>query len=112
MTTEKFLNKPEQASMIKNDFDGGVAADATLPVILAGDVAIGTTSLVYLAGSTSLDVVFRPFKRLNCHLNVLIVIGAYTNMNSGCHNHQIGMDYLYDDIFKMATSEVKLRYCL
>ena len=31
-------------------------------------------------------------------------------MNSGFHNHQIGMDYLYDAIFKMATSEVKLRY--
>ena len=44
--------------------------------------------------------------------NVLIVTGTYTNMNSGFHNHQIGMDYLYDAIFKMATSEVKLRYCL
>ena len=25
------------------------------------------------------------------------------------YHHQIGMDYLYDAIFKMATSEVKLR---
>ena len=45
--------------------------------------------------------------------NVLIVTGTYTNMNSGFHNHQIGMDtYMTDAILKMATSEVKLRYCL
>ena len=30
-----------------------------------------------------------------------------------CHHHQIGMDYhLYDAIFKMAASEVKLRFRL
>ena len=29
---------------------------------------------------------------------------------SGCHHHQIGMDYLYAFIFKMAASEVKLRF--
>ena len=27
------------------------------------------------------------------NLIVLIVTGTYTNMNSGCHNHQIGMEY-------------------
>ena len=33
-------------------------------------------------------------------------------MKSGCHHHQIGMDYLHDAIFKMAASEVKLRFRL
>ena len=28
----------------------------------------------------------------------------YPNMNSGCHHHQIAMDFLYDAIFKMAAS--------
>ena len=40
------------------------------------------------------------------------VTGTYPNMKSGCYHHQIGIDYLYDAIFKMATSEVKLRFCL
>ena len=35
-----------------------------------------------------------------------------TNMKSGCHHHQIGMDHLWGAIFKMATSEVKLRFRL
>ena len=35
------------------------------------------------------------------------VTGTYPNIKSGCHHHQIGMDYLYDVIFKMAASEVK-----
>ena len=38
--------------------------------------------------------------------------GTYTNMKSGCHHHQIGMNYLYHAIFKMAASEVKLRFRL
>ena len=29
-----------------------------------------------------------------------------------CHHHQIGMDYLYDAIFKMAANEVKLCFHL
>ena len=29
-----------------------------------------------------------------------------------CHHHPIGMDYLYGVIFKMAASEVKLRFRL
>ena len=33
-------------------------------------------------------------------------------MKSGCHYHPIGIDYLYDAIFKMAASEVKLRFRL
>ena len=33
-------------------------------------------------------------------------------MESECHHHQIGMDYLFDTICKMATSEVKLRFHL
>ena len=37
------------------------------------------------------------------------VTGTYPNMKSGCYHHQIEMDYLYDAIFKMATSYVKLR---
>ena len=40
------------------------------------------------------------------------VTGTYTNMKSGCHHHQIGMDYLWGAFFKMATSEVKLRFRL
>ena len=40
------------------------------------------------------------------------VTGTYTNMKSGCHHHQIGMDYLWGAIFKMVTSEVKLRFRL
>ena len=40
------------------------------------------------------------------------VTGTYPNMESGCYHHQIGMDYLYDAIFKMATIEVKLRFRL
>ena len=27
-------------------------------------------------------------------------------MKSGCHHYQIGMDYLWDVIFKMATIEI------
>ena len=27
-------------------------------------------------------------------------------MKSGCHHHQIGMDYLWDAIFKMAATEI------
>ena len=38
------------------------------------------------------------------------VTGTYPNMKSGCHHHQIGMDYLYDAI--LAASEVKLRFRL
>ena len=37
---------------------------------------------------------------------------TYPNMTSGYHHHQIGMDYLYDASFKMAASEVKLRFRL
>ena len=40
------------------------------------------------------------------------VTGTYPNIKSGCHHHQIVMDYLYDVIFKMAASEVKLRFRL
>ena len=39
-----------------------------------------------------------------------LVTGTYPNIKSGCHHHQMGMDYLYDAIFKMAASEVKLRF--
>ena len=28
------------------------------------------------------------------------------NMKSGCYHHQIGMDYLWDAIFKMAAIEI------
>ena len=38
------------------------------------------------------------------------VTGTYPNMKRGCHHQQIGMDYLRDAIFKMADSEVKLRF--
>ena len=38
------------------------------------------------------------------------VTGTYTNMKSGCHHHQIGMDYLWGAFFKMATIEVNLRF--
>ena len=34
------------------------------------------------------------------------VPGTCPNMKSGCHHHQIGMDYLYDAIFKMAAIEI------
>ena len=44
--------------MIKEDFARRVAVGASLPVVLAGDVAVGTTSLVNFAGSASPDVVF------------------------------------------------------
>ena len=40
------------------------------------------------------------------------VTGTYPNIKCGCHHHQIGMDYLYDVIFKMAANEVKLRFHL
>ena len=40
------------------------------------------------------------------------VTRTYPNMKSGCRHHQIGMDYLYDAIFKIAASEVKLRFLL
>ena len=40
------------------------------------------------------------------------VTETYPNMKRGCHHHQIGMDYLCDAIFKMADSEVKLRFRL
>ena len=40
------------------------------------------------------------------------VTGTYPNMKSRCHHHQFGMDYLYGAIFKMAASEVKLRFRL
>ena len=40
------------------------------------------------------------------------VTGTYPNVKSGCHHYQIGMDYLYDTIFKMAASEVKLHFRL
>ena len=33
-------------------------------------------------------------------------------MKSGCHHHHLGMDYLHDAIFKIAASEVKLRFRL
>ena len=33
------------------------------------------------------------------------VPGTSPIMKNGCHHHQIGMDYLYDVIFKMADSE-------
>ena len=34
------------------------------------------------------------------------VLGTCLNMKSGCHHHQIGMDYLWDAIFKMAAIEI------
>ena len=37
---------------------------------------------------------------------------TYPNIKSGCHHYQIGMDYLYDAIFKMAATEMKLRFRL
>ena len=40
------------------------------------------------------------------------VTGTYPNMKRGCHHHKIGMDYLYDTIFQMTDSEVKLRFRL
>ena len=40
------------------------------------------------------------------------VTGTYPNMKRGCHHHQIGMDYLYDTILKIANSEVKLHFRL
>ena len=44
-----------------------------------------------------------------CNLSYFVT-GTYPNINSGCHHHPIGMDYLYGVIFKMAASEVKLRF--
>ena len=41
-----------------DDSAGRVAVHATLPVVLAEDVAVGTTSLVDVAGSTSPEVGF------------------------------------------------------
>ena len=38
------------------------------------------------------------------------VTGTYRK--SRCHHHQIGMDYLYDAIFKMVESEMKLRFLI
>ena len=35
-----------------------------------------------------------------------IFYGTCPNMKSGCHHHQIGMDYLYDAILKMAAIEI------
>ena len=32
--------------------------------------------------------------------------GTYLNMKSGCNQHQIGMNYLWDAIFKIATIEI------
>ena len=55
----KSQDKPERAGITKNDDSAGrVAVHTTLPVALAGDVAVGTTSLVDFAGSTSLEVGF------------------------------------------------------
>ena len=34
------------------------------------------------------------------------VPGTCPNMKSGCRRHQIGMDYLWDAIFKMAAIEI------
>ena len=51
-------NKPERANVINNDFTEGVAVAATPPVMLAGDVAIGKTSLVDFAGGASLAMAF------------------------------------------------------
>ena len=36
------------------------------------------------------------------------VPGTCPNMKSGCRRHQIGMDYLWDAIFKMATIEISV----
>ena len=44
--------------MINSDFTQGEAVAATPPVVLAGDVAIGVTSLVDFAGGASLDMGF------------------------------------------------------
>ena len=53
----KSQDKPERAGITKNDDSTGrVVVHTTLPVVLAGDVAVGTTSLVGLAGSTSPEV--------------------------------------------------------
>ena len=47
---KKFMKKLEWTSMIKNNLAGRVAVDATLPVVLARDVAVGMTSLVDFVG--------------------------------------------------------------
>ena len=43
------------------------------------------------------------------------ILFCYWNLSqykNKCHHHQIGMDYLYDAIFKMAANEVRLRFHL
>ena len=44
---------------------------ATLPVVFAEDVAVGTTTLVNFAGRTSPEVRFRPLLRGHPWLTVL-----------------------------------------
>ena len=34
------------------------------------------------------------------------VPGTYPNLKNGCHHHQIGMDYLWDAIFKVTAIEL------
>ena len=41
-----------------------------------------------------------------------VVTGTHPNMKRERHHHQVWMDYLYDTIFKVADSEVKLRFRL
>ena len=36
------------------------------------------------------------------------VPGTYLNMKSGCHHHKIGMDNLWDAIFKMAAIKMSI----
>ena len=57
-----------------------------------------------------MDPTYAPARNL-CNLNYFVT-ETYPNMKSGCHYHPIGIDYLYDAIFKMAASEVKLRFRL
>ena len=43
---------------------------------------------------------------------ILFCYWDLSQCKGGCHHYQIGMDYLYDAIFKMAASELKLRFRL
>ena len=59
----KFWRKPERADVSGSDLAGRVAVDATLPVVLAGDVAVGATSMVAFTGSASQMWCFRPLMK-------------------------------------------------
>ena len=40
------------------------------------------------------------------HDTYVILFLGHPNMKIGCHYHQIGIDYLWDAIFKMAAIEI------